>query len=137
MLIDSNLLVYALNERSPKHAHAKQFLEEIHPHITLAFQNISETLRIITHPNFPNPFSSDDAVKAVSEIARVSRVIHQNMLTEKVFYRLVDKYAVAGVEIFDAVLVATAIGNEVVGIATDNVKHLGKYEEITVINPFS
>lgn len=50
MLIDSNILVYAINILSPKHKKAQNFLQENITKLEIAHQNIFETLRVLTHP---------------------------------------------------------------------------------------
>lgn len=136
MLIDSNILIYSLNEASPKHESAQAFLSSKTNNLIFAQQNIFETLRIITHQRFPNPFSVKKALQAIQAICAEEKIISPTLETPAIAYKLISKYKVKGAEIFDACLVATALGHEISTIATDNVKHLGKYKEIRVMNPF-
>jgi predicted nucleic acid-binding protein len=135
MLIDSNILIYALNQSSPKQISAQDFLQT-QPQLVLAQQNIFETLRILTHQRFPSPFSVEKAIRAVQEIAEQASVIFPTHETTELALQLIRKYEIKGTEIFDAYLVATALSNEISQIATDNVTHLRKYTEIEVLNPF-
>lgn len=137
MLIDSNVLVYALNSRSMKCQQAQDFLQMHVGLFVVAQQNIFETLRILTHPRFESPFSTKQALQAIREIVEQGVVIFPTIDTESLVYELIKKYEIVGSEVFDAVLVATALSCGVNTIVTDNVKHLGKYQEIEVINPFS
>ena len=57
MLLDSNILVYAINVRSPKNQVAQKFLQENLKELVVAHQNILETMRVLTHPKFPHPLS--------------------------------------------------------------------------------
>lgn len=135
MLIDSNILIYALNSASPKNKIAQEYLQS-HREIIFAQQNIFETLRILTHAKFSSPYTSVQAVSAVTKITDLSRIITPNIETADICFALISKYNITGTEIFDAYLVATALSNDIYSIATDNTKHLQKYSEITVINPF-
>ncbi len=135
MLIDSNILIYSLNQASPKQAPAQTFLRQ-QAELIFAQQNIFETIRILTHSKFPNPFTIDEAVKAVRTITNHARVICPTLETQDLALELIQKYRVTGTEIFDAYLVATAISNEIDEIATDNLQHLEKYQEIRIVNPF-
>ena len=66
ILIDANLLIYAINEDSHHHAKAKPWLETIFSGTTvvgLPWIVILAFLRITTHPNIvKNPLSTDQAV---------------------------------------------------------------------------
>lgn len=136
MLIDSNILVYSLNSKSVKCKQSQEFINSHSGNFVVAQQNIFESLRILTHPRFDNPFSPNKAIRAIHTITQGGRVIWQNMDTEPITYELLKKYQISGSEVFDAVLVATALSNGVKQVATDNVKHLGKYREVHVVNPY-
>lgn len=136
MLIDSNILIYALNASSPKHIIAQAFLQAHAEEMIFAQQNIFETLRILTHTKFPTPFSPDNALKAVQALVNHAQIITPTPETAAIAFELTRKYQITGAEIFDAYLVATALSNDVETIATDNVKHLSKYQEVEVVWPF-
>lgn len=136
MVIDSNILIYALNPSSPKHASARQFLSQ-EKKLFLTQQNIFETIRIITHKKFPKPLSSNQAVKVIGVLLNtISRILPPTIQTPAITLELIKKYQISGTEVFDAYMVATLLSHGVKSIASDNVKHLGKYKEISVINPF-
>lgn len=136
MLIDSNVLIYALNQASPKQIGAQKFLQS-QAELIFAQQNIFETLRILTHPKFSNPFPIKEAIKAVRLITNDATVVFPTLETQDIALELIQKYQVTGTEIFDAYLVATALSNNLTQIATDNTKHLQKYTEVGVVNPFN
>ncbi len=136
MLIDSNILIYALNNSSPGHLAAQRFLQTQRAGLIFAQQNLFETLRILTHQKFPHPFSVSQALRAIQTITQDATILCPTYETSEIAWELIRKYQIGGPEIFDAYLVATALSHQVITIATDNVKHLGKYTEIAVINPF-
>jgi predicted nucleic acid-binding protein len=135
MLIDSNILVYALNTDSPKCVVAQEFLLS-QKQLVLAQQNISEVVRILTHHKFPHPYSINDCLSALRPILDAAVLVHPLMETTEVWLRLLSKYQMSGVRVLDAYLVATALSNSITTIATDNVKDFKIYQEIEVYNPF-
>ncbi|MEX0896114.1 MAG: PIN domain-containing protein [Patescibacteria group bacterium] len=137
MLIDSNILIYSLTISSPKYRAAQFFLQKYQQKLVIAHQNYLETLRVITHKKFPQPFEANAAQTAINEITMHATVIYPSQTTLAINQSLVKKYHITGTEIFDAYLVATALTNQVTTIATDNTKHLRKYQEITLVNPFA
>lgn len=136
MIIDSNILVYAIDKLSPKHSKAQKFLRENLNILEVAHQNIFETLRVITYPKFPNPMKLKDAVDAVERILKVCSIVSPNWKTQRIALELIKKYKLSSDTIFDAYLAATALSNDIKIIATDNVADFKKFNEIQIFNPF-
>lgn len=136
MLIDTNILVYAINADSPKNKTAQLFLKKQLDHLDISHQNIFEALRVLTHPKFSHPMTSSQAQKALEEIIKASTIIYPNYKTHHVALELITKHKLFGNQIFDGYLAATALSNEICEIATDNVKDFQKFVEIKVIDPF-
>src|SRR5438034_7364930 len=104
MLIDSNILVYAINASSPKHTAAKQFLQDNIEDLVITHQNMFETLGVITHPKFQSPMSSASALEAIKRIATVCRVISPDYKTHNIALELIKKHHLSADRIFDAYL---------------------------------
>lgn len=140
MLIDTNILVYSLNYGSSKSDVAREFIKNIVRNSNtvpvIAHQNVFEFLRVVTHKKYPNRFSITQAISALEPIKDTIKIIYPTRETQDIALALIQKYSISGSEVFDAYLVATAISNDCFEIATDNEKHLGKYQEIQVVNPF-
>ncbi len=136
MLLDSNLIVYAVNSSSPKQVESQEFIKSNIEELCLSHQNILESIRVLTHPKFSSPMDPVGASEAVWAIANSIRLITPNQESLFLFKELIDKYNLMGNKIFDVYLVATAMANEIFSVATDNVKDFKKFEEISVISPF-
>lgn len=136
VLIDSNILVYAINNSSPKQQIAQHFLQTNIDHLVVTHQNVFESLRVLTHPKFQIPMSSADAIAAVSVITDHCRIIAPDYETLELALALVKKYRLTGDKIFDAYLTATALSMGVTAVATDNTRDFSPFEEINTINPF-
>jgi len=136
ILIDSNILVFAINQDSHKHEAAQIFLQTHSAQLIVAHQNILESFRVLTHPKFSTPMTAADALEALNNIISVALVITPNAKTYAVWQELMQKYAVKSDAIFDCYLAATALSAGVMTIATDNTKDFQKYEEIKILNPF-
>lgn len=137
MLVDTNILVYAINSASPKQKVAQQFLQEHKNHLYIAHQNICEALRVLTHSKFSHPMNERDAIKAISRITSSLTVIRPDSGTIDIALSVIMKYHLRANLIFDAYLVATVLTNDISVIATDNVRHFRIFEEISAINPFA
>ena len=137
MIIDSNILIYAINADSPKNRKAQEFLKQNLGSLEIAHQNILETIRVLTHQKFSKPMGSRSALTAIQAIAQSCRVISPTQATYYLWLELVKKYRLAGNRIFDAYLAATALSNGINILATDNVTDFKKFKGLEVINPFS
>lgn len=136
MLVDSNILIYAINSSSPKHLSAQAYLQANVGQMTIAHQNILETLRVLTHSKFPYPMTTTDAIKAILSIAKGCHVIEPQTDTYHIALALIQKHGLKGDKVFDAYIVATAISVGISSIATDNTKDFTIFEGVSVINPF-
>ena len=136
MLIDSNILVYSINSSSPKHKKAQQFLQNNLDDLEVAHQNIFETLRILTHPKFPNPMKINEAILAVERILKACRIITPGFSAHRIALELIKKHKVTSNQVFDAYLVATAVSNDIYTVATDNISDFKKFTIIKITNPF-
>jgi uncharacterized protein len=133
MLFDSNILIYAINESSPKHGLAQHFLQANRSRLIVSHQNITEVLRVLTHPTYPNPMGPIQALESIKTIASRATVIYPTSKTEQLFYALIKKYQIKGNHIFDANLVATALTHEARSIVTDNLKDFSIFKEVRVV----
>ena len=135
MLIDSNILIYAINIDSPKHKQAQQFLQESLGNLEIAHQNVLETIRVLTHQKFSNPMKLKDALIAIQAISKFCRVIYPTQTTYYLALEFISKHKLVGNRIFDAYLAATALSNNIDIIATDNTSDFKKFNGIKIINP--
>lgn len=136
MLVDTNILVYAINKRSPKYKKAQKFLEDNQGDLIIAHQNILETIKVLTQPKFSHPMDLISAIEAVLKISASCQIIVPKIGTEFIALELIKRSNLSGNRIFDAYLAATALSNDIDTIATDNVKDFKKFKEIKIINPF-
>jgi len=139
ILIDSSILIYAVNRDSAQHKQVRKFLgdqfKDEQVQLFLAQQNILEALRVLTHPKFPQPMNSTKSFKLLTQLLNQFTIISPLPETISIFEQLWHKYPRSGNFIFDLYLVATALTHNIRTIATDNEKDLGQFEEIVIINP--
>lgn len=132
-LVDANVLLYAVNESSPRHAEARQWLDaSLGGRDTVAFAWIVMLafLRLVTHPAvFPRPLAADVAVDTLrSWLSRPAAVVieptsrHLDVLTG-----LLSVVGTAGNLVNDAHLAALSIehGCELVSYDADYARFPG------------
>lgn len=136
ILIDSNILVYAINSSSPKHKTSQDYLRANAGSMVVAQQNVMEALRVLTHRKFQKPMTTDQAQKAVDAIVRHADIIAPDATAYELALMYIAEYQLTGNAIFDAYLAATALAAGASTIATDNTKDFDFYTKLTIVNPF-
>lgn len=136
ILVDSNILVYAINQRSPKSLASQNFIRSFQTQLCYSHQNVIETYRILTHPKFDHPLTS---LKAISAIQTITDQLSLITPLPESFYLAVEylrRLKLRSDQVFDAYLAATAITNSVTELATDNTKDFKIFSQLHLINPY-
>lgn len=133
MIVDANLLLYAVDEASAHHRAAARWLEEaLHGdgRVGLSWQTIGAFLRIVTHPRVTeNPLAGAEAWQYVADWLAVP-VVWIPPVTEstaRVYAKLCAQVEVTGNLVPDAQLAALAIehGVEIASADTDFLRFPG------------
>lgn len=141
MIVDANLLLYAVDEDSAHNAAAASWLQEVldgDNRLGLPWQTIGAFLRIVTHPRVTdNPLSGPDAWGYVAQWLAVPVVWipPATEATARVYDRLCDEIEITGNLVPDAQLAALAIehGVEIASADTDFMRFPG----LRWVNPLS
>lgn len=139
MIIDANILVYAVDEDAPQHARAKAFLEEHlngDRRIGLPWQSLTAFLRITTHPRMMSaPLSGSDAAGFVTDWlnAPAAWLPETTSTTWPILLGLIDAHGVTGNLVPDAQLAALAIQHGVPVASADS--DFALFPEVVWLNP--
>lgn len=139
MIVDANLLLYAVDEKSTHNPTAAVWLQETldgDSRVGLPWQTIGAFLRIVTHPRVTeNPLSGTEAWRYVQEWLAVPVVWipPATEITARVYARLCAQVEISGNLVPDAQLAALAIehGVEIASADTDFMRFPG----IRLTNP--
>lgn len=141
MIVDANLLLYAVDESSAHNGAAASWLEEVlagDSRVGLPWQTIGAFLRIVTHPRVvEDPLSGAEAWRYVADWLAVPVVwippATEN--TARVYARMCEQVEITGNLVPDAQLAALAMehGTELVSADTDFMRFPG----VRWINPLS
>jgi toxin-antitoxin system PIN domain toxin len=141
VLVDVNLLLYAVDERAPEHQRAAEWLEARlngNRRIGLAWQSLTAFVRISTHPRASDHPLAPDIAWTFVEDWLSTPVVWVPLPTDghaDVLGGLVRKYRLAGNLVPDADLAALAIehGLEVCSADSD----FARFTEVRWRNPLS
>ena len=139
MLLDANLLLYAVHKRAEQHERAASWVtQQLNGprRVGLPWQSINAFLRIATHPRaFERPLDPATAWERVSDwlAAPVSWIPQPGPDYGRIFGELVASYDVRGNLIPDAALAALAIEHGVPLVSTDT--DFARFRELRWENP--
>jgi uncharacterized protein len=139
MLLDANLLLYAVHKRANQHQQAAAWLtEQLNGPRRIGFpwQSINAFLRIATHPRaFERPLAPTTAWDRVTEwlAAPVAWLPEPGPEYGRILGHLIRTYDVRGNLIPDATLAALAIEHGVTLVSTDT--DFGRFRELRWDDP--
>jgi len=138
-LIDTNILIYAVNENSAYHEKALDLLQNIAVksyNACISTQNILEFQRVLTHKSFENVLPQENIDEIVKIWLDYFEVIFEDKTVWLEYQKLTKRIKPSGNKIFDLWLSATMKANGVDVIITVNTKDFKNIKGIKAINPF-
>jgi predicted nucleic acid-binding protein len=138
-IVDTNVLVYALDADATQHLAARALLEAERDASTTLYvtsQILCEFYSIVTNPRrVPNPRRSGDALSAVSGLLAFLHVLPVPARTVDGWLNLLRRRPVTGGDVFDLQIIATMQANDVHRIYTFNTGDFEIFPELTVVTP--
>ncbi|MBI2340855.1 MAG: PIN domain-containing protein [Deltaproteobacteria bacterium] len=135
-VLDTNILVYALDADSDHHAEVRNHLEQLHKtgyRFCLTEQIVRETLVVVTQSRLTHkPVSSREARLLGWHLLFQMVLLHSNNFSRLTLLDLIEKYDLKGNIIHDANIVAVMVSHGVKELYTCNKKDF-PYDEISLI----
>lgn len=141
MIVDANILLYAVDSGSPYHPRAAEWLTETlrsGVRVGLPWQTLGAFLRIGTHPRvLGSPMTADEAQNFVDRWLALETVWVPPATdgTARIYAELARKYRVTGNLVPDAQLAALAVEHGVAVASGDT--DFARFAEVRWINPFA
>nr|WP_294546007.1 TA system VapC family ribonuclease toxin [uncultured Rhodopila sp.] len=138
-VVDTNVLVYALDSDAPHHSASRNLLEAARDGSTTLFvtsQVLCEFYSIVTNARrVSRPRTSADAVTAISGLLAFLHVLPVPAHAVEGWISLLSRRPVTGGDVFDLQIVATMKANDVARIYTFNRDDFEAFAEISVVTP--
>lgn len=138
-IIDTNVLVYALDVDAPRHTASRTLLEAARDGSTTLYvtsQILCEFYSIVTNARrVSKPRTSADAVSAISGLLAFLQVLPIPAQTVEGWLSLLRRRPVTGGDVFDLQIVAAMRANDVQRIYTFNTDDFEVFSEISVVTP--
>jgi predicted nucleic acid-binding protein len=138
-IVDTNVLVYALDADAPQHAAARALLEAARDAGATLFvtsQILCEFYSIVTNPRrVPKPRSAAEAVAALAGLLAFLQVLPVPAHAADGLLDLLRRQPVTGGDVFDLQIVATMQANGVQRIYTFNNADFESFSELSIVTP--
>lgn len=124
-IVDTNVLVYALNADAPQHAAARALLEaaraDTSATLFVTSQILCDFYSVVTNPRrVPKPRAAAEAVAAISSLLAFLHLLPVPAHAVNGLLDLLRRHPVTGVDVFDLQIVATMQANSVERVYTFN-----------------
>ena len=139
MIVDANILLYAVDRNSPFHERSSQWLEDVlnsPRRVGIPWQTLGAFLRIATHPRASRtPLPPAAAWEFVDEWLGLNNVWvpHASKETAAILGQLIERSQITANLVPDAQLAALAIQYGVPVVSNDS--DFARFPECTWINP--
>ena len=138
-IVDTNVLVYALDADAPQHAAARALLETARDAPTALFvtsQILCEFYSIVTNPRrVAKPRTADEAMTAIAGLLAFLHVLPVPAHAVDGLFDLLRRHPVTGGDVFDLQIVATMQANGVRRIYTFNAADFAVFPELSIVTP--
>ncbi len=136
LLLDTNLLYYAIDKASSFHSISLRFIDEVDSDLYTTVKNISEFLVSTTRGDDPT-LTVEQALNAVRDFQKFMAILYPDNRSFSQHQELLLHYSPKGKKIHDYEIAAIALANDITQIATFNADDFAKITKITVVNPQS
>jgi predicted nucleic acid-binding protein len=139
-IVDTNVLVYALDADAPQHASARALLDaardDASTSLFVTSQILCEFYSIVTNPRrVPKARTASEAIAAIASLLAFLYVLPVPAPAVDGLLDLLRRHPVTGSDVFDLQIVATMQANSVQRIYTFNASDFALFSELSVVTP--
>ncbi|MCB0567419.1 MAG: PIN domain-containing protein [Phaeodactylibacter sp.] len=128
VLLDTNILIYALDKGNPFHHDAVTLISDPSLNFFIATKNISEYFAVCSKLGIPLP----KAYGFYLQVCQNTQILYPDHQSLSVFEQLLQKYQPTGNRVYDMEIVSVAIVHQIPEVAKVNVKDFSGISEIKV-----
>lgn len=132
LLVDTNIMVYAVDEDSRYHERAQRLIYESNEELLTTSKNLSEFLAVVTKGE-PPALSTEEALNTLLELTEAFTIFYPTNYTFVIFQNLLLKYQPTGLRIHDFEIASIGLGNGINRLATVNRKDFEEIEELELV----
>lgn len=132
ILVDTNILVYLIDEESAFFERARQVVEKGEYQLVTTSKNLIEFLAVTTKFSGYN-LSTGTALQIVGEFIDNFEIIYPSQESLAIFFDLMTRYQPKGLKVHDIEIISIGLANGLFDVATFNAKDFKSVQEISVL----
>lgn len=110
ILVDTNILVYGIDEDSTFFKRARKILEQERNQLVTTSKNLVEFLTVITKSSGYN-LNNDTALDIVEEIIKGIEIVYPTQESLAIFLDLMNRYQPKGLKVHDFEIISIGLAN--------------------------
>src|SRR6056297_1098340 len=131
ILIDTNILVYGIDEDSAFFKRARKILEQEKYQLVTTSKNLIEFLAVTTKISGYN-LENDTALEIIEEILQGIEIVYPTQESMAIFLDLMTRYQPKGLKVHDFEIISIGLAHGVHEVATFNTKDFKSVNEIVL-----
>jgi len=132
LLIDTNILVYAIDEDSEFYSKSQKLLYRSDYALFTTSKNLSEFLAVVTKGPVVS-LSIDDALAVLADYVSLFSILYPSDNSFAIFRELLRKYKPSGLRVHDFEIASIGLAHEIKQIATVNAKDFEGIGEVKLV----
>lgn len=133
VLVDTNILVYGIDEDSAFFKRARKILEQDKYQLVTTSKNLIEFLAVTTKPSGYN-LNNDTALEIVEEIIQGIDIVYPTQESMAIFLDFMNRYQPGGLKVHDFEIISIGLANGIHEVATFNSKDFKSVKEISLLD---
>jgi predicted nucleic acid-binding protein len=130
VLVDTNILIYGIDEDSAFFKRARKIVEQEKYQLVTTSKNLIEFLAVTTRTSGYN-LNNDTALEIVEEIIQGIEIVYPTQESLAIFLDLMNRYQPKGLKIHDFEIISIGLAHGVNEVATFNTKDFKSVKEIS------
>src|SRR5690625_459287 len=131
ILVDTNILVYGIDEDSAFFKRAREILEQEKYQLVTTSKNLIEFLAVTTKTSGYN-LENNTALEIIEEIIQGIEIVYPTQESMAIFLDLMNRYQPKGLKVHDFEIISIGLAHEIQKVATFNTKDFKSVKEITL-----
>lgn len=132
LLVDTNILVYGIDEDSKFFAQSRNILNSSEYQLITTSKNLLEFLAVVTR-NTGYDLKIELALEIVNDIIEGIQILYPNQDSLAIFLELMDRYKPTGLKVHDFEIISIGLAAGVDRVATFNEKDFKNIKEISLM----
>lgn len=132
VLVDTNILVYGIDEDSTFFKRSRKILEQETYQLVTTSKNLIEFLAVITKSSGYN-LRNETALEIVEEIIQGIDIVYPTQESMAIFLDLMNRYQPNGLKVHDFEIISIGLAHGIHQVATFNIKDFKSVKETSII----